>query len=129
MKKILILTTILLLVLGYSKTAETKTKIFEVVGESFNNKDGKNRQDIIKNFVQVLEPAYLKFYKYKGSLACGVYVDKAFKKQVGNIGRNDVQKVHRLSKSGAIIKTRFYEKKGGMRGYMFGVTIEIFVQK
>ena len=108
---------------------EAYSMYFDVVGESFKNEDGTDRQEIIKKHVKELNPAHLKFYNYKGSLACAVYVDEAMGKQVGNIPKHEVQELYELATDeSTYISPRFYEKKGG-GDYMYGVTIEILIKE
>ena len=105
------------------------TMVFDVVGESFKNDDGGSRQEIIDKYVEELEPAHLKFYNYKGELACGVFVDSSHVKQVGNIPKDEVAELYDLVTSDATISPIFYEKKGGAHGHKFGVTIEILIKE
>jgi len=100
---------------------------FDVVGESFKNDDGISRQEIIKKYARVQDPIHLKFYDYKGSMACGVYLDENHAMQIGNISRDEVKEVYDLATSGSTIDPRIYSMGKGQKG-LYGVVIEILIK-
>lgn len=73
-------------------TAKTWTLWVDVVGETFKNEDGTARQRILKQAYdeECAGHASLEQYIYQGTPAVRVLYDN---KIVGNIGRNDVNKV------------------------------------
>jgi hypothetical protein len=106
---------------------EVYSMFFDVVGESFKNDDGTSRQEIIKKYARESEPVHLKFYDYKGSIACGVFLDDAFKRQIGNISRNEVADVYELATGGMTMDPHIYSIATGPKG-LYGVQLEILVE-
>ena len=106
----------------FKKKKEDRTIKMDVVGESFNNDDGSSRQEIIAKYVKEGEAANLKFYDYKGSLACAVSVDEG---QIGNLPKGEVQKVYDLIKDGANIGAGIYSVGKSSESGFYGVSLYI----
>jgi hypothetical protein len=106
---------------------EVYSMFFDVVGESFKNDDGTSRQEIIEKYARESEPVHLKFYNYKGSMACAVFLDDEFKKQIGHIAKDEVEDVYELATGGLTIDPRIYSVGTGPKG-LYGVQIEILVE-
>lgn len=105
-----------------SGSTPIKTIILDVVGESFNNDDGTSRQEIIEKYVKEGEPANLRFYDYKGSIACAVSVDGG---QIGNLAKEKAKEMYDLvandTKIGAGIKSVGLSNESNL----YGVTLYI----
>jgi len=97
-----------------------------VVGVSFANDDGSKRQTIIKKYAQEGEPVYLRFYNYKRSLACAVYVDEAMKRQIGHISKADIEELYEIATSGVTMGSRISSIVKGSKD-LYGVELEILV--
>ena len=105
---------------------EVYSMFFDVVGESFKNDDGSDRQKIIQRYVEVDAPAHLKFYAYEGAWACAVYTDSGMTKQIGNIAKSEAPELYDLATSGATIDPRFHSVGKNTKG-LYGVNIEVLI--
>ena|GEM_PF-5336330 len=96
--------------------------IFDVVGESFDNEDGSRRQDILEGYAEVGVIVELRFYRYKGEIAYGVFVTEG---QIGNLSRNDAAEMFTRS-DGASRVSGFIESVGiSSASGLYGATIRI----
>ena len=93
----------------------------KVVGVSFSNNNGSSRQNIIYKHVEVDDCLGMKFYKYKGEIACGIYV-KGY--QIGNLSKSDALYLYEYKENDINIYTRSVgtsEVSG-----LLGVSIDIY---
>ena len=109
----------------FKKKKKDETIIIDVVGESFDNDDETSRQEIIENHVREGEPANLKFYDYKGDMACAVSVDEG---QIGNLPKGRAQEIYNLVADGASIGAGIHSV--GMSGAsgLYGVSLYIEIK-
>lgn len=70
----------------------------QVVGVTFKNNDGSNRQSIIKKYAEVGKTVDLDFSTYKDDVACGVFVDN--EKQIGNLNSRIAKELFNYIKKG-----------------------------
>ena len=106
----------------FKKKKEPKTIYIDVVGESFNNDDGSSRQEIIENYVKAGEPANLKFYNYKGDMACAVSVDEG---QIGNLPKGKAQEIFDLIADGASVGAGIESVGKSSVSNLYGVSLYI----
>lgn len=71
-------------------------KTFRVVGVTFDNDDGSSRQEILKETFKShpIDKCSLVPYTYEGENA--IYVQNCYDEIVGNVSRNDVDRVRSL---------------------------------
>ena len=106
----------------FKKKKQNETIEINVVGESFSNDDGSSRQEIIERYVKVDEPANLKFYKYKGKMACSVSVKHG---QIGHLPKEKVPKILKLIKDGANIGAGIQSVGISSSSNLYGVKLYI----
>jgi len=109
----------------FKKKKRDETIIIDVVGESFKNDDGTGRQEIIKNYVREGEPANLKFYNYKGNMACAVSVDEG---QVGNLPKGKAQEIYNLVADGASIGAGIHSVGISGASGLYGISLYIEIK-
>ena len=107
------------------KKRDSETIIVEVVGESFNNNDGTSRQEIIEKYVNEGEAANLRFYTYKGDMACAVSADEG---QIGHLPKEKAKEIYDMVADGADIGAGIHSVGISNESGLYGVSLYIQVK-
>ncbi len=106
----------------FKKKRDPETIFIDVVGESFDNDNGTSRQEIIEKYVREGSAANLRFYDYKGSMACAVSVDEG---QIGNLPKDRAREIYDLATSGASIGAGIQSVGVSSTSGLYGVSLYI----
>lgn len=112
--------------------ATVNREIFRVVGVTFKNKDGRDRQALLRKIKREQSPEEdftLREFEYKGERAVGVYFRG---EQVGSIAREDLHKalaqIDRFDKVDVYEVTGGFEREDGERAN-YGLDIAVYFKK
>ena len=112
--------------------ATVNREIFHVVGVTFKNEDGRDRQALLRKIKREQPPEedfVLREFEYKGERAVGVYFRG---EQVGSIAREDLHKA--LAQIDRFDKVSDYEVTGGFKldngdRANYGLDIAVYFKK
>lgn len=112
--------------------ATVNREIFHVVGVTFKNEDGRDRQSLLRKIKREQPPEedfVLREFEYKGERAVGVYFRG---EQIGSIAREDLHKA--LAQIDRFDKVSDYEVTGGFKldngdRANYGLDIAVYFKK